>query len=620
MCGIAGYIGKKSFKKNNISNLLKLMKNRGPNNQKYLKKKISLKVFFNFFFSRLSIIDANNRSNQPFKYKNLTMVFNGEIYNYKELKVILKKKNYVFLTNSDTEVLIKAIHCWGKKAFSKLEGMWSLAYYDELLNKTFFCRDRFGEKPFHYLIKDDEIYFGSEIKFIKKIINFKLSINYELIRKFISFGYRILFHSNETFFNEIKRLEPANYIVINHKNNKIVQKKYWDISKIKVKKLTNENKIINKVKKSITNSLKIRLRSDMPIAFCLSGGVDSNILTSFSKKILNYKVKTFSVLSKDKFYNENKNIFKSLNDLKVNHDYINFDQDKINFLELLTKMINTYDQPVITLTSMLHWKLMEKIKRKNYKVCISGIGGDELFTGYYHHHVLMIKYLKNLNKKKSFIRNWEKFTKPLTRNKLINKKTYDSKFNENLYTFQYQKFKNDLIIKNNKKFLKNFSKKKYSNDKLRNKLLSEMFNEVVPTILHQDDINAMNFSIENRSPFLDTKILKLAMQIPSEKLIKHGFTKWFLRKAGSHSKTVSNDIMFDSKKIGFNLSLKTLIKNQKNIIYNFLKSDSKIYDVIDKKKFLKIFKKNNFDGDENNFIFNVISVKIFLKKYEYKYM
>jgi asparagine synthase (glutamine-hydrolysing) len=620
MCGIAGYIGNKSLKKNNISNLLKLMKNRGPNSQKYLRKKISSKFFFNFFFSRLSIIDMNKRSNQPFKYKNLTLIFNGEIYNYKELKIILKKKNYIFYTNSDTEVLIKSIHCWGNKAFTKLEGMWSLVYYDESKNKTFFCRDRFGEKPFHYLIKNNEIYFGSEIRFIKEIINFKLSINYELIRKFISFGYKILFHSNETFFNEIKRLEPATYIEINHKNNKIIQKKYWDISKVKVKKLTNDNEIINKVKKSIINSLKMRLRSDVPIAFCLSGGVDSNILASFSKKILNYKVKTFSVLSKDKFYNENKNIFKSLSNLKVDHNFINFDQGKINFLKLLTRMINTYDQPVITLTSMLHWKLMEKIKQKNYKVCISGIGGDELFTGYYHHYVLMIKYLKNLKQKKLFIKNWEKFIKPLTRNKLINKSTYDSKQNENLYTFQYQKFKSDLLLKNNKEFLKNFTKIKYSNDNFKNKLLSEMFNEVIPTILYQDDINAMNFSIENRSPFLDTKILKLALQIPSEKLIKYGFTKWFLRKAGSQSKTVSDDIMFDNKKIGFNLSLRTLLKNQKNIIYKLLKRDSKIYNIIDKKKFLKLFNKDNFDGDENNFIFNVISVKIFLKKYEHKYM
>ena len=120
--------------------------------------------------------------------------------------------------------------------------------------------------------------------------------------------------------------------------------------------------------------------------------------------------------------------------------------------------------------------------------------------------------------------------KPLTRNKLINKNTYDSKYKENLYTFQYQKFKDDLILKNNKNFLKNFTKNKYSNDNLRNKLLSEMFNEVVPTILHQDDINAMNFSIENRSPFLDTKILKLALQIPSDKLIKHGFTKYWKKR------------------------------------------------------------------------------------------
>ena len=162
--------------------------------------------------------------------------------------------------------------------------MWSVVYYDELKNKTFFCRDRFGEKPLHYIIKGSEIYFGSEIRFIEKIINFRLSINYELIRKYISFGYKSLFQTNETFFNEINRLNPGSYLTINHKTNKIIHKKYWNIKKTKIKKKNNELDIIKEIKKRIINSLKIRLRSDMPIAFCLSGGIDSNILTSFSKK------------------------------------------------------------------------------------------------------------------------------------------------------------------------------------------------------------------------------------------------------------------------------------------------------------------------------------------------
>jgi len=621
MCGIAGYIGNKFFKKNDISDLLGLMKNRGPNSQKYLKKEISTNNHLNFFFSRLSIIDIKKRSNQPYKFKNLTLVFNGEIYNYKELKILLKKKKYKFFTNSDTEVLIKSIHCWGVAAFKKFEGMWSIVYYDELKDKTFFCRDRFGEKPLHYLIKDKEIYFGSEIKFIEKMINFKLSINYELIRKFISFGYRCLFQTNETFFNEISRLSPATYLIINHKTGKIKNKKYWDIKKIKVKKINNEIEIIKKVKKSIIDSLKIRLRSDMPIAFCLSGGVDSNILTSFSKKILNYKVKTFSIVSKDKFYDERKNILNSVKDMKVDHEFVSFDQSKVNFLNLLTKMTDVYSQPVITPTSMLNWKLMEKIQKKNYKVCISGIGGDELFTGYYHHHALMISYLKNLKKKKLFLKDWNKFTKPVIRNKLINENTYSSNYKENIYMYQYQKFKEKLILKDNKKLLKEFKGTNYSNDKLRNKLFKEMFHEVVPTVLYQDDLNSMNFSIENRSPFLDSKIIKLVMQIPSDKLIKDGFAKWFLRKAGAQSNVVSENIMFDRKKVGFNLSLSTLIKGQKSSISNFLKTDSKVYDVINKKKFLELFKrKNNFDGDENNFIFNIISVMVFLKKYENKLM
>ena len=615
MCGIAGYIGKRNFNKNTIKSLLQLMKKRGPDNQKYLKKKTNNKKYLNFFFSRLSILDIKGRSNQPFKYKNLILIFNGEIYNYKELKILLEKKGYNFSTQSDTEVLIKSIHCWGLNSFKKFEGMWSLAYHDTTKNKTIFCRDRFGEKPLLYILKKDEIYFASEIKFLKKIINFKLTINFELVKKFLSFGYRCLFNKYQTFFNEIKVLNPSSYLEINHTNDQIKEKRYWDVKSIKLKKIHNEKLLIKKIKKKIIDSLKIRLRSDMPIAFLLSGGIDSNILTFFSKKILKYKVKTFSVVSKDHLYNEKKNILKSLESLNVDHEFIEFDYRNINFLKLLQKMQSEYCQPLITLTSMLNWELMRKISKKNYKVCISGIGGDELFSGYYHHFSLMINYLKNSKKKKRFLNNWRTFIKPYIRNKLINSNTYNSNLQKNKLMFQYQDFKNKIILKKNSKYLKNFKEYKLTKDKFRNKLLNEMFFEVVPTVLYQDDLNAMNFSIENRSPFLDTEILKMSMQIPSDKLIQQGFAKWILRNVGKN--IVPESVIFDRKKVGFNLSLNSMIKNQKNKIYQLLKSDSKIYQIIDKKKFLSFFKKTkDFKGDENNFVFNVICVKLFLKKYE----
>ena len=314
MCGIAGYIGNRNFNKKIILELLEIMKKRGPDNQKYLRMNVKKNIFSNFFFSRLSIIDTKKRSNQPFRYKNLTLIFNGEVYNYKELKVLLEKKGYKFTTSSDTEVLIKSIHCWGLNSLKKFEGMWAIAFYDKSKNKTYLCRDRFGEKPLLYIIRNNEIYFGSEIKFIKKLINFKLTINFELISKFISFGYRTIFRENQTFFNEIRILNPSSYIELNHNNNKILKREYWNAKSIKVKKITNENIIIGKIKKKIIESLKIRLRSDVPIAFLLSGGIDSSILTFFSKKIHNYNVKTFSVISGDNLYDEKKIL---LNQFKI---------------------------------------------------------------------------------------------------------------------------------------------------------------------------------------------------------------------------------------------------------------------------------------------------------------
>ena len=171
MCGIAGYIGKKKFKNLKIQNILSTMKRRGPDSNgfkeiKFEKKNLSL------FFSRLSIIDAkNNKANQPYVFKDSTLVFNGEIYNYIELRDELKKEGYRFETGSDTEVLIKVLDCWGEKGINKLEGMWAFYYFNHKKKIGILSRDRFGEKPLFYYQGKNEFIFGSEIKIIKKILD-----------------------------------------------------------------------------------------------------------------------------------------------------------------------------------------------------------------------------------------------------------------------------------------------------------------------------------------------------------------------------------------------------------------------------------------------------------------
>ena len=231
MCGILGYIGSKSLNKSIISNALKLMENRGPDNQSYKKMNIFNKNVY-FFHSRLSIIDLKSRSNQPFKFQNLLMIFNGEIYNYLELKTDLEKKGYRFKTASDTEVLLKCYHEYGDLAFSKFNGMWSLAIIDVNEGYLKLSRDWFGEKPLYLFHKDDEIIFGSEIKYIKSLLNTNPDINFSLLKKNLYFGFKSLNFDNKTFFKGIEKVSKGNIYKFHLNKIKLTKKKYYNINNI----------------------------------------------------------------------------------------------------------------------------------------------------------------------------------------------------------------------------------------------------------------------------------------------------------------------------------------------------------------------------------------------------
>ena len=238
------------------------MKNRGPDSSGY-KKIEKNKNSINLFFTRLAILGPQKNSNQPFSFKDKTIIFNGEIYNYLEIKDELKKIGYKFSTNSDTEVLIKALDKWGINCVKKLEGMWAFFYYDKTRETSYLCRDRFGEKPLFYMRKLSEFYFGSEIKFIKCMYDNNLQINFTKLEKFLKFGYKYLHKDNTTNYKHIFTVPAGCYIKI--KNNSIEKYRYWNIStKINY---SNKSDYFQNLKEKLLKSIEIRLRSDFPIAF-----------------------------------------------------------------------------------------------------------------------------------------------------------------------------------------------------------------------------------------------------------------------------------------------------------------------------------------------------------------
>jgi len=605
MCGIAGYIGNRNISKSERDQLFSLMKNRGPDDNGY-KKINDVKGSTNLFFSRLAILDKSKDSNQPFSFNNKTLIFNGEIYNYVEIRDELIKYGYKFKTTSDTEVLIKALDLWGIDCVKKLEGMWAFFFHDSVKKTSFLCRDRFGEKPIFYMKKLNDFYFGSEIKFIKNLYDKKLDINFSKLDDLLRYGYKSLNKNTSSNFKNISSVPSGHYLQI--KNNQVQKIRYWKAT-YEQNELDEKN-YIKLLEDKLFKSIEIRLRSDFPIAFFLSGGIDSNALAFIAKNHFNYNLKTYSIISTDKRYDESDMISYANSSLNADYTNLNVDLKKINFIESLKDQINYHDSPVATINSHLSFLLYKKVKKDGFKVSISGVGSDEIFSGYYDHHLLYLNEIKNNKELYSISRkNWKSYIKPLVRNPILrNDKLYINNPEYRNHIFQYEKFKSKIFCKNK---IENFNESKYVKPLMKNRMANEMFNEIVPVVLKEDDMNSMHNSIENRSPFLDKNLFEAGLNMPSSYYVKNGLAKWPLRQIIKG--IVPDKIRMNKRKIGFNASIKDIFEfNKKNI--NFLLEDNDIFKIVDKNNFKKLISKNkNFTGVENNFLFSFLSIKLFLE-------
>ena len=607
MCGIAGYFGKDFKNKNIINSTLKLLHHRGPDSKGVFYTKDNLSNNLYLMHTRLNIIDIKDRSNQPFHIGPFTLIFNGEIYNYLELKDLLKKEGITFDTTGDTEVLARALVHWGiNKTLEILEGMWAFAFHNQKTGDLYLCRDRFGEKPLFFIKKKDGIYFSSETKSLSNLLNEKLDLNFDQIHRYLINGYKSLYKQNSTFYDNLCEVGRGQWIKINNEI-KITKSDYWNLN-LKVDKTLSYKDSVNKIREELLRSVSIRLRSDVPIAFCMSGGIDSNALISIAARQKGFNVHGFTIVNSDERYNETPLVKKAVEQLEISHTQVKL--EKKNFLEDLKKQIISHDCPIYTISFFLHWKLIQAISEKGFKVSISGTGADEMMTGYYDHGNLFLKSMYNKPKYfESALEGWKKNHLPFVRNKHLR---------DPFLYINNPKFRDHIYDDSNifSKFLKkewheNFHEKNYSPSLMRNRMLNEMFHEVVPVILHEDDLNAMHFSVENRSPFLDRRLFEASFSIPEEHLIKNGLKKSVLRDAVRS--IVPEQILKNPKKVGFNGPIEDLLDFKDPNIRENLLDNSEIFKLINKNKIEQLFKKESLMNSESKFIFNFLNVKIFLE-------
>lgn len=608
MCGIHGFVDAKlnqSEKTDLMNKMLTSTAHRGPDFSSFQHSKQVV-----FGHNRLSIIDLSSNANQPFKKHQFLIVFNGEIYNYKEIRKELQKDGVEFYTESDTEVIVESFKKWGNACVSKFLGMWAFAIWNDETEELFCSRDRFGIKPFYYLFQDGRFYFASEVKALKFSPLYKNDLNLNQISRSIQLGW--MHFKDETNYISIKSLEAGKNLVL--KDGELIIKTYWDISQ-KVNTLNGtRNQLVEEFKDLFDDAMKLHLRSDVPLGATLSGGIDSSsIVTSILAKKLVPELNTFSV-----YYQGNKSVDerpfieeivkKYPNEFKT--FYISPTENEI--AEEFHKATYHNDFPLLGSSPLSQYFVMKLIAKHQIKVVLSGQGADDYLGGYMHsYYRLYAEYLKNFKFGKVF----KEFNQQINKQEYGFKKSSDVIFKsflslilseEQLYKLEYIKYFPQALHRQSS----NLDLHSTNYQKFAAFHFQLIKNSSLPSLLHYEDRNSMAFSIESRVPFLDHRLVEFAFNLPSDIKIHDGYTKWILREAMKDR--LPEKIRYRTDKKGFVTPGEVLWL--RGSLKHLLEIDYQKLDFLDKKVVateIESFKNGN---DKNaTFVWRIASLNYWMK-------
>ena len=517
----------------------------------------------------------------------------------------LEKQGHVFKTASDTEVLLRSYLQYGKDCVRGFEGMWAFAIWDARIGQLVLSRDRFGEKPLYFAQRPDGFYFASQTAILKTLVGWQPEVNRQQLVRYLAQGYKALYKRGETFFEGVTEVPAGTNLTVG-RDGKKTSARFWYPDFRPYSDMTLEQ-AVEGTRERLLESVRIRLRSDVPLAFCLSGGVDSAALVSIAAKVFGCRAATFSIIDKDPRYNEWDNIRATVEDTGVESHTMEIPREEA--LPRLEKLIAYHDAPVATITYYVHSLISEKVARDGFRVVFSGTSADELFTGYYDHFLLHLAELSGSDDHASALKNWQEHTLNFVRNPILqNPRLYNENpaLREHVYDNSVE-FEGFLKWPRPERFEEFY----YCGSLLRNRMLNELLCEVTPVILHEDDLNSMLYSIENRSPYLDSRLFSFAYSIPARYLIRDGHAKFVLREA---VKGILNDaVRLDRRKRGFNASINSVVdlKNE-SIRAWLLDPSSALAELIDMKKVRPLLDLDPAPNHYAKFLFSLVNARIFL--------
>jgi asparagine synthase (glutamine-hydrolysing) len=556
MCGIAGLVGV-NLKDEKLTLLRKMnsaLRHRGPDGEAYWMNESQTVAFGH---NRLAVIDLSAAAAQPmhknFGDSSLTIVYNGEIYNYIELRTDLEKKGYAFSTKSDTEVLLALYHYYKAAALNLIDGMFAFAIWDEEKQELFAARDRFGEKPFYYTIENNILFFASEMKAlwaagITKTINHTALLNY-LGAGLINTGNT----KGTTFYTNIQQLPPGYFLVYKSSNNSPILKQYYFLDKNKEAANTVEeakHKLLNLLNASVQK----RLRSDVPVGTSLSGGLDSSTIAAIIANTdgVNNNFKTFSAVFPG--YEKDETAF--IQQIATNFNLINYTIAPTvkDFEQDFAKLMYHQEEPFQSSSIFVQYKVYALAKQHGVTVLLDGQGADEILAGYHKYYHWYWQQLLREGKFSTLLKeikaakingvninwsykNYAAAMLPFLTVKQLEKKV-KNELRQELLSPDYFKahYKPSTIAKPIVKTL---------NDILHN----DTFDNGLENLLRYADRNAMAHGVEVRLPFLLHELVEFVFSLPASFKINNGFTKYILRAA--MQPYLPNNIVWRKDKIGF---------------------------------------------------------------------
>jgi len=596
MCGI--YLTNIAVSYKTVEEKLNKIRFRGPDNFGVIQKK---NIWIGHL--RLSILDLEERSNQPYLFQHLSLVYNGEIYNFKEVRSMLLEEGYSFETTSDTEVLLKGYHAWGERVLDRINGMFTFAIYDENNQTVFIARDRLGVKPLYYSWQNGELELCSQLAPLNSG-----NLNQEAISIYLQVGY---IPSPFSIYEGINKLPPGQYATFDLDKNQMEIHSYWDLKEVKENKIPYEE-AKEQLHSLLIDAVKIRLQSDVPYGSFLSGGIDSALVSAIANSIQKEKLKTFTIGFDDKDYDESEVAKKFASIIQSNHHLIPCNQ--LELPALMNTFFKAYDEPFADPSAIPSLLLNKKVK-KHVTVALSGDGGDESFLGYNHFSWARKVYILFLiplffRRLLTYLIPFKWFGKRGTPIKNILLLINFDEFIVSIFTGF-----DTILLEDKKKWMKHFKKYLFLSKNKYQKIA-----DVNLKLWLENDSNvkvdraSMAFSVEVRSPFLDYRIIEFGRSLPVNYRLKGSTTKRILRDILSE---YIPEKVYNLPKKGFSMPLDDLIRGtMKKEFMDYLSEDKlKNIENLDKTKiqmFLELHLKKDFDYSSYLWRVYVLSKWIYL--------